>query len=420
VKVTHVSYVDIAGGAARSAYRLHQALHREGIDSVFYVRHKESEDPAVIEFHQHSGRLARLRRTPRRLFLRATGCERYGERPSNATLFSDDRGEQCSQVLAQLPACDILHLHWISGFIDYHNFFRHIPQDLPIVWTLHDMNPFTGGCHFDGGCGRYSQSCGCCPQLRSEDLDDFSLKCWKRKNLAYQGVKPGKLHLVTPSQWLAQEVRGSSLLGSHPVTVIPYGLDTEVFQPRDSRAARDVLGVRHDSKVILFLADWASEARKGLPQLVEALSGIRERSGLCLLVVGHGRIELPASFPKIRLEYVQNDRLLSMVYSAADVFVLPALQDNLPNTVLEALACGLPVVGFRIGGIPDLVRDGVDGRLITSGDTGALRDALLQILNNEDARRTMGANARTRAEQEYSLEVQARRYVELYRSMGAS
>lgn len=361
----------------------------------------------------------RVFRAQYRVFLRRTGFERCGLRPWNASYFSDDRTEYRSHVLDHLPVCDILHLHWVAGFVDYSYFFSHLPKDRPIVWTLHDMNPFTGGCHFDGGCGRFTGSCGSCPQLIGNGKIDFSHECWTRKNRAYQALTQGKLHLVAPSQWLAQEVRRSSLLSSHPVTVIPNGLDTEVFQPRDSRVARDVLGLHQESKVILFVVDWASEARKGLQQLAEALSAIPDQSKLCLVVLGNGRADLPPRLSKIRLEYVQNDRLLSIVYSAADVFVLPAIQDNLPNTILEALACGLPVVAFSTGGIPDLVQDGAEGRLVPCGNTTALRNALLDVLNNENVRRSMSVKARSKALKEYALEIQARRYVELYRSLGA-
>jgi glycosyltransferase involved in cell wall biosynthesis len=417
MKITHVSSADIRGGAARSTYRLHEALLRAGIDSTLYVLRKESDDPSVVQFYPPDRLLPRVHRASYRLFLRRTGFDRSGLRAWNSSYFSDDRAEHRSHVLAQLPTCDILHLHWVAGFVDYSYFFSHLPKG-PIVWTLHDMNPFTGGCHFDGGCGRFTRSCGSCPQLIGNGITDFSHECWTRKNRVYQALRPGNLHLVAPSQWLAREVRRSSLLSSHPVTVIPYGLDTDVFQPRDSRVARDVLGLRQDSKVILFLVDWASEARKGLPQLVEALSAISDESKVCLVVLGNGRADLPPRLSKVRLEYVQSDRLLSIVYSAADVFVLPAIQDNLPNTILEALACGLPVVAFSTGGIPDLVRDGVEGRLVPCGNTTALRDALLHVLNNEDVRRSMSVNARSRAVQEYKLEIQAQRYFDLYRSLG--
>jgi len=412
--------MDILGGAARATYRLHQGLLALGEDSTLFVGRRESGDPSVVGLRCSLDFFDRVQRRARRLLLRRAASELgTGHRPS-ASHFSDDRSEYGSRIVAQLPPWDVLHLHWISGFVDHLKFFRSVPRDRPIVWTLHDMNAFTGGCHFDGGCTRYLQSCGCCPQLNSHEMSDFSHHCWNRKSRGYRVLEPSNLHLVTPSQWLAQEARRSSLLGQHPVTVIPYGLDTEIFQPRDSRAAREVLGLPQEAKIILFLADRATEARKGFRHLIEALSGIEGQSSLFLLYLGRGHVELPPNLPKTRLEYEGNDRLLSMIYSSADVFVLPALQDNLPNTILEAQACGVPVVAFSTGGIPDLVRDGVDGRLVTCGDTRALRDAILCTVQDDDGRRIMGANARSKVEQEYNSETQARRYLELYRSMGAA
>jgi len=301
--------------------------------------------------------------------------------------------------------------------LDYSEFFELLPQDRPIVWTLHDMHPFTGGCHFDGKCGRFSGSCGCCPQLNSKNPGDFSHRSWARKRSGYQVLKSRVLHLVTPSRWLAGEVRRSSLLGDREVTVIPNGLDTEIFKPRDSGVARDVFGLRNDHKIVLFLADWASEARKGLPLLVGALEGLPDRTNLCLLILGNGGVELPDGVPNVRLDYVRNDRLLSMIYSAADVFALPVLQDNLPNTALEAMACGLPVVGFASGGVPEMIRDGVEGRLVPPGDVPALRSAITATLLDQRCRALMASNARNRVVREYGIELQAQRYLELYQRL---
>jgi len=338
-------------------------------------------------------------------------------RPWGASTFSDDRSRHGAQILEQLPPWDILHLHWVSGMLDYSKFFERLPQDRPIVWTLHDMHPFTGGCHFDGKCEQFVGSCGCCPQLNSKNPNDFSHRSWARKRSGYQVLKSGVLHLVTPSQWLAGEVRRSSLLGDREVTVIPYGLDTEIFKPRDSGVARDLFGLRNDHKIVLFLADWASEARKGLPMLVDALEELPDRTNLCLLILGNGGVELPDGVPNVRLDYVRNDRLLSMIYSAADVFALPVLQDNLPNTALEAMACGLPVVGFASGGVPEMIRDGVEGRLVPPGDVPALRSAITAALLDKRCRALMASNARNRVVREYGIELQAQRYLELYRRL---
>ena len=226
------------------------------------------------------------------------------------------------------------------------------------------------------------------------------------------------LHLVTPSQWLAGEVRRSSLLGDREVTVIPYGLDTEIFKPRDCAAARDVSGLSRDHKIVLFLADWVNEARKGLSLLVDALKGLPDRANLCLLILGNGSVELPDGVPNVRLDYMRNDRVLSMIYSAADVFVsLPALQDNLPNTIMEAMVCGLPVVAFASGGIPEMIRDGVEGRVVPRGDVAALRSAITATLQDQQCRALMASNARNRVVREYGIELQAQHYLELYRRL---
>ena len=234
------------------------------------------------------------------------------------------------------------------------------------------------------------------------------------QTLGLPGIQVGVLHLATPSQWLAGEVRRSSLLGDRKVTVIPYGLDTEIFKPRDCAAARDIFGLPRDHKIVLFLADWASEARKGLPLLIDALKQLPDRTNLCLLILGNGRVELPDGVPSLRLHYMRDDKMLSMIYSAADVFALPVLQDNLPNTALEAMACGVPVVAFASGGVPEMIRDGMEGRVVPPGDVTALRSAITAMLQDQQCRALMASNARKRAVREYGIELQAQRYRELY------
>jgi glycosyltransferase involved in cell wall biosynthesis len=416
VNITHVAYTDLQGGAARSAYRLHRGLVELGEDSRLFVERRESDDPTVIAFRYSNGLMTRFGRRWRRWLLYKS-MRFLAKRAAEATYFSDDRSQHLAAPLSQLPPWQILHLHWISGFLDYQAFFRRVPQDRPIVWTLHDMNAFTGGCHFDGGCGRFVESCGACPQLRSRETDDFSRAAWRRKHVGYDRLKPNVLHLVTPSKWLAEQVRRSSLLGANSISVIPYGLDTDVFRSRDRGAARDIIGMRQDAKVVLFLADAACEARKGLTLLVDALKAMPDNSNLCLLILGRGQIALPLSIPKVLVDYVRSDNFLSMIYSAADLFVAPALEDNLPNTVLEALACGVPVVAFSTGGIPDMIRDGIEGRLVPRGDVAALRAAISSVLDDRNGRAAMAANARQRAIQEYGLRIQANRYLNLYRSL---
>jgi glycosyltransferase involved in cell wall biosynthesis len=379
-----------------------------------FVEERDSDDPSVIGFSYPNDILSRARRGPRRWLLKRQMADVQRRRSANASHFTDDRTEHIGAPLRQMPPSEVIHLHWIAGFLDYQDFFSHVPAGRPIVWTLHDMNPFTGGCHYDGGCGRFADACGACPQLSSTNLKDLSQSIWQRKRRAYGFVSPENPHVVAPSRWLASEARKSALFRHRSVTVIPYGLDTEVFRPRDRRAARDVLGLPQDESIALFVADALFEERKGLHFLQAAVDSLADTSGLCLAVLGQGRLQLFSRARLIRCNYTNSDRVLSMIYSAADIFVLPALQDNSPNTALEALACGLPVVAFDTGGIPEIVREGCTGVLVERGNAPALGSAIERLLQDGEVRQRMSANCRRVAVQEYALEVQARRYVELY------
>ena len=310
MKITHVTYADLQGGAARSAYRLYQRLLRAGAESKMFVECRESDDPYVIGFRYPNDYVTRIRRFVRRLSLRRTMGKLMEERAWNASPFSDDCSRNDAQILAKLPPWNILHLHWVASILDYSEFFRRLAQDRPIAWTLHDMHPFTGGCQFSGDCGRFSDSCGSCPQLNSGNPWDFSYRSWDRNRSGYRSLQSGMPHLVAPSKWLAGEVRRSSLLANREVTVIPYGLDTEIFKPRERAAARELFGLPSDRQIVLFLADRANELRKGLPLLVQALKALPDHSGLCLLILGNGKVELPDDFQVVWLEYVRNDRVL--------------------------------------------------------------------------------------------------------------
>jgi glycosyltransferase involved in cell wall biosynthesis len=381
------------------------------------VQNRQSVDPLVIRFQPPKNPLVRLRRGIKRRYL--AGAQASFVRAPGASLFSDDRSANNADVLGQMPPSEIVNLHWVAGFFDYREFFRRLPARLPVVWTLHDMNPFTGGCHFDGGCGKFAERCGACPQLGSNDPKDLSAQVWRRKQEAFAALNMEGVHLVTPSRWLQGEVGKSTLMSKFRCTAIPNALDTELFQPREQGAARKLLGIPADSAVILFLADWAGEKRKGFDLLVEALKPFRNDPRIFLLAAGR---ELPVHDLGLQLVttgYLTGEKQLSWVYSAADVFVLPSLQDNLPNTALEALSCGVPVVGFDVGGIPEIVRAGETGLLVPAKDVAGLRTAITSVVENKEMRVRMAEAGRRFAVANYGLEIQARRYLELYSELVA-
>jgi glycosyltransferase involved in cell wall biosynthesis len=216
---------------------------------------------------------------------------------------------------------------------------------------------------------------------------------------------------------LGREARKSSLLGRFPVTVIPYGIDIDKFQPRDKRAVRDNYRIPMKARVILFVADWASEKRKGMDLLREAVQGMENDENLYFLAIGRGASTTGFGPRAIGIDYVRDDAALSLIYSTADALVVPSRQDNLPNTAIEALACGTPTIAFAVGGLPEIIRDGETGILVPEGDVGALRRAILNVSHSPGWRAHMAESCRRRALAEYTLEMQARRYVGLYQSV---
>jgi len=435
LNILHLNTYDISGGAARAVNRLHRGLLCLGFDSSMFVARKDTDDPTIKVFKppdpipmDFPGRLRRYLDRHLSLFRRCLGLkpapispldfEYYQtSRPSGYELFSDGRSQFKNTLLSQLPHCDMINLHWIANFIDYQTFFPYLTQKCSIVWTLHDMNAFTGGCHYDHGCGKYNSGCGACPQLGSLNEKDLSNWIWQRKREIFWKIEPKQMHIVAPSRWLGRECKRSPLLGRFPVTVIPNGLDINDFSPRDRCFARDVLGIPQGSKTLLFAADSVNNRRKGFAFLAQALSGLADLANLFLITIGSGKPVLDTQIPQMNLGQIHNDRLLSLIYSAADIYVIPSVQDNLPNTVMESMACGTPVIGFDIGGIPDMVQPGVTGLLIPPKDVPSMSDAIRRLLMDEDSRFKISDNCRRITLKEYDLNIQAKRYIALYQNV---
>jgi len=416
VKIVHVSTEDITGGAARATYRLHTGLRRLGHDSSMYVVNRRSKDQHVTAFDASMDWNSRIRRRFRRERIARDFARYSASRPPGFEIFSDDRSEYGADLVKHLPSCDVLNLHWIARFVDYETFFSVVPKRTPVVWRIADMNPIAGGCHYDEGCGKYLDGCGSCPQLGSDDANDLSRQVWKRKHEIFGGVDPRRLHFVALNRWMASNLAQHPFLNRFPVTIIPNGVDTEVFAPRDRKFAREILGLPQDATIILFVAFVVQLRYKGFLPLTEALSGLKGQDHLLLISVGTKPV-LNLGIPHAHLGHINDDRLLALTYNAADLFVIPSLHDNSPNTVLESMACGIPVVGFETGGIPDMVRDGVTGSLVPRNDVAALRGAIEDLIRNPSKREEMSVQSRRVAVAEHAPERQAARYAALYQSM---
>jgi glycosyltransferase involved in cell wall biosynthesis len=288
------------------------------------------------------------------------------------------------------------------------------------VWTFHEMNAFTGGCHYSGVCDRFLDRCGSCPQLMTTTSDaDFTRGVVERKRRILARVPRSRLTVVSPSQWLARESRRSSLFREFDVRVIPNGIDLQEFRPMERTEARRRLNLPLTARIVLFVADLVVDRRKGLRLLLKAFHEIKGIPDLLLVTLGRGGYDALTTHTTRHLGSLSDSDDLRAAYSAADAFAIPSLQDNLPNTILESMACGTPVVGFAAGGVGEAVVDGVSGLLAPTGDYGALAAAMYRILEDRPLRAALSRHARLRVEREYAIGLQARRYASLYQELVA-
>ena len=403
-----------------AAYRLHDGLRTGGHQSRMLVRHQFTSDSSIALFDPERNTLSRLKRRWRLARIRRDSARALAGRPAALDGFTDDRSAFAADMETGIPEADVLHLHWVAGqYLDYGEFFKMAPARSPVVWTSHDMNAMTGGCHYDYGCGRFADECGMCPQLGSKSPEDYSHSIWLRKRDAFRQVDSRRLTIVAPSRWMSRQAARSPLLNRFPLACIPYGLNTDDFAPRDRACAREVLNLPTNTVVALFISDSIVNRRKGFEVLVDALAGL-PRGGdnqILLVALGRNAPSSPIPVPYRYLGAFHDSRWLSLAYTAADFFVMPSQEDNLPNTVLESMACGTPVIGFDVGGIPDMVRPGVTGLLAPKGDVNGLRNAIVELIQNPALRSAMSANCRRIVLKEYTLELQARRYIALYEQL---
>ena len=407
-----LSSKDIVGGAARAAYRLHEAMLSIGADSQMLVQTKYGNSDLVI-----GAQSSAAKQWANVVFLfNQIPLRSYNER--KASFFSPQWVPEitASQIARRSP--DIINLHWVNN-----GFLRIETVKLlqkPIIWTMHDMWPFTGGCHYSAGCDRYSESCGRCPLLGSVKEKDLSHKVWKRKARNWKDLD---ITIVALSNWLADCARRSSLFGGFPVKVIPNCIDPSVWKPVDKDFARHKLNLPMDKKIVgfaAFRATWAE--RKGFHMLMPALeilnkSNLESEFDLVILGAYQNKIMMDLAIKTHALGEINDNLTLALFYSAIDVFVLPSMEDNLPNTIMEALACGTPCVAFDIGGVPDMIDHEENGYLCRPFESQDLADGISWVLEDDDRRHRLSDNARQKVITNYSPQVIAQQYHDLYRQI---
>lgn len=402
------------GGAAIAASRLMDALEEKNVDVKMLVQDGGNEERGIYStthglvkrgINLYRFILERLTFFP----VEASSSIRFLFSPANT-------GEDISRNPHVLEA-DVLHLHWINaGFLSLKSLRRLFALGKPIVWTFHDMWPFTGGCHYALDCIEYTRECGNCPYLKKPKKKDLSHRIWKKKEKLF---RESRVFVVTPSEWLRECVQESSLLGHWPVTTIHNPLDPDVLRPVDRAEACANLGLDPGKKYILFGAATMKNVLKGFNYFLEATKIIAGEPGfegdVEILLFGKTRDDVALSFPlKTRnIAFVQSMQTIVELYSAAHLFVIPSLQDNLPNTIIESMLCGTPVVGFSTGGIPEMIEHKKNGYLSAFKSSEDLAAGMSWVLTSNSYDQ-LSAETRSLALKRFSREASVEMHLDLY------
>lgn len=394
---------DQGGGAGIAATRLHLGLREQGIASQMLVQRNMSGSPLIHRTESAAGKVfgliqPRLDRAPVKWFGPA------------ADLFHPQWVPALWQKKPTSLTPDLINLHWVcDGFLSIEAIGR---IDCPVVWTLHDMWPMTGGCHYTGDCEKYTSRCGSCPALDSHRDHDLSRWVWRRKQRAWHGKQ---FVIATPSRWLAECARRSSLFSNLRIEVIPNGIDLQRFKPIDKRLARQILNLPSDPLIVLFGA-MSGSRRKGAHHLRAALPLLTEMGlNVELAVFGNRQQQQElASFKTHFLGHLSDEITLCLSYAAADVFVASSEQDNLPNTMTEAMACGTPCVAFDIGGMADIIDSGMNGYLARPFEAHDLARGIASVISDAPSRLAYAAKAREKAVHGFDIKTMATRYTQLF------
>ena len=413
MRVLIVNTAERTGGAAIAANRLLHALNHNGVEARMLVRDRKTDDDTVVSIPQ-SWRL-------KSKFLWERGVIWLANGLNKRNIFQIDIANAGTDItkMDDFIQADVIHLHWINqGFLSMADLERIFNSGKPVVITMHDQWHFTGVCHYSGKCGKYRTQCSHCPMLKRSVID-LARRIFDRKRAMY---KDHNVTFVGCSRWMADLARMSPLTSGHTVVNVPNAIDTNVFTPADKMEARKRHNLPVDKQLLLFGAQRITDKRKGFRYLKEACGHLvhnrpemSDKLGVVVLGGDAEKVKSTLPLPVYTVDYMNNEAEIASLYNAVDLFVTPSLQDNLPNTIVEAMSCGTPCVGFDVGGIPEMINHQQDGYVARYRDSIDFAIGIAWCL--EDGRHeTLGAAARTAALDTYGESAVAHRYQEVYQS----
>lgn len=414
MRVLIVNTSENTGGAAIAANRLMEALKNNGVKAKMLVRDKQTEQITVAAL------------PPSWLHQMKFVWERFviwsANRFRKNNLFQVDIANTGTDIthLPEFQEADIIHLHWVNqGFLSLADLQRIADSGKPVVWTMHDMWPFTGICHYSGECDRYRTACRHCPLLYGGGSEnDLSARTFRRKERL---LRTAHIRFVACSHWLEGLARGSRLLTGQSVCAIPNAINTALFRPSNTAQARMEHHLPADRQLLLFGSLKITDERKGIRYLLEACRLLRDRrpalaDRLGIVVVGLKAEAMQGMFPfpLYTIDYIGDERRMARLYQAVDVYVTPSLQDNLPNTIVEAMCCGVPCVGFDVGGIPEMIDHRTDGYLAQCRNADDLAEGIAFVLEDTNRHAELSRSAARKAAATYSESSVAMKYIRIY------
>lgn len=412
MRVLIINTAERIGGAAIAANRLMEALRNDGIKAKMLVRDKQTDDVSVVSLRKSWRKIFQFA-WERMVIWAANGFKRRN-------LFAVDIANTGTDItsLPEFRQADVIHLHWINqGMLSLNDIQKILESGKPVVWTMHDMWPFTGICHHARSCKKFTEQCHHCEVLLKPHRKDLSYQVFKRKAKVFS-----KAHItfIACSHWLENLAKESALTQGHTVLSIPNAINTNLFKPRSKKFAREKLNLPMDKKLLLFGSAKVTDKKKGIDYLIEACKLIVQQDPelskqLGVVLLG-GQTEQFVSlfpFPIYNMNYVSSEKELVDIYNAVDLYVTPSLQENLPNTIVEAMACGIPCVGFQIGGIPQMIDHLHNGYVARYKSAEDLANGIHWTLTEGDYQ-TLSEEAHRKAESNYSQSIVANQYIKVY------
>ena len=413
MRVLIVNTSERIGGAAIAAGRLVEALKNNGIKAKMLVREKQTDRLSVIGLNKNWWKVWQFI-WERILIWKENRFKKHN-------LFAVDIANTGTDitVLPEFQAADIIHLHWINqGMLSLNDIQKILLSGKPVVWTMHDMWPCTGICHHARECDKYHQECHHCPYIyKGGGKKDLSNQVFKKKKEIYQ-LAP--VTFVTCSRWLKERAGQSALLKGHTIVDIPNPISTGLFKPQNALAARNKMGLPTDKKLILFGSVKVTDKRKGIDYFIESCKLLAEKypemkEELGVVVYGKNSEQLKPLIPfqVYALDYISNEKDLVNIYNAVDLYVTPSLEENLPTTIMEAMACGVPCVGFNVGGIPEMIDHLHNGYVAEYKSAEDLANGIIWTLS-ESEYQSLSEEACRKAVSNYSESIVAKKYIDIY------